>query len=94
MEVANPILTIKIGIMEVVIQRVRGHGSRDRKFITQKKVLEIANPIFDIKMRFWKSPSLFYPLERGFGSRHPSFHFSTDQLGGSKEDHFYFHTKT
>jgi hypothetical protein len=62
MEVANPILTIKIGIMEVVvIQRVRGHGSRDRKFITQKKVLEIANPIFDIKMRFWKSPSLFLP---------------------------------
>ena len=61
MEVANPLLTIKIGIMEVVIQRVRGHGSRDRKFITQKKVLEIANPIFDIKMRFWKSPSLFLP---------------------------------
>jgi hypothetical protein len=23
--------------------------------------LEIANPIFDIKMRFWKSPSLFLP---------------------------------
>ncbi len=45
-EVANLILTIKIGIIEVVIQRVRGHGSRDRKFITQKKVLEIANPIF------------------------------------------------
>ena len=61
MEVANPILTIKIGIMEEVIQRVRGHGSRDRKFITQKKVLEIANPIFDIKMRFRKSPSLFLP---------------------------------
>jgi hypothetical protein len=61
MEVANPILTIKIGIMEVVIQRVRGHGSRDRKFKTQKKDLEIANTIFDIKMRFWKSPSLFLP---------------------------------
>jgi len=61
MEVANPILTIKIWMMEVVIQRNRGHGSRDRKLITQKKVLEIANPIFDIKMRFWKSPSLFLP---------------------------------
>ncbi len=46
MEVANPILTIKIGIMEVVIKRVRGHGKCDRKFITQKKVLEIAIPIF------------------------------------------------
>ena len=61
MEVANPILTIEIAIMEVMILRVRCHGSRDRKFITQKKVLEIANPIFDIKMRFWKSPSLFLP---------------------------------
>jgi len=60
-EVANPILTIKIGIMEAVIQRVRGHGSHERKFTTQKKVLEIANPIFDIKMRFWKSSFLFLP---------------------------------